>query len=189
MKYLIPRENFSVSYPCCSCFSRSIFVYSPIKRQWFIDWLTIVLCVVLFIAERGVVWEETIILLPDAVKCVFLSATIPNARQFAEWICCLYKQVGCVWDTLSVFRRQTEIQCHFMQIPLEAKGWPTQIRSLICYQCTSLGSDFFAFEIAVWLGNQLISKLCTMTLCHFRVFEVAFTLFRGAWWSLLSMQM
>lgn len=36
--------------------------------------------------ERGVVWEETIILLPDKVHYVFLSATIPNAMQFAEWI-------------------------------------------------------------------------------------------------------
>ncbi|XP_005095875.3 exosome RNA helicase MTR4 [Aplysia californica] len=42
--------------------------------------------------ERGVVWEETIILLPDNVHYVFLSATIPNARQFAEWICHLHKQ-------------------------------------------------------------------------------------------------
>uniref|UniRef100_A0A671PUT6 Exosome RNA helicase MTR4 n=1 Tax=Sinocyclocheilus anshuiensis TaxID=1608454 RepID=A0A671PUT6_9TELE len=43
-------------------------------------------------SERGVVWEETIILLPDNVHHVFLSATIPNARQFAEWICHLHKQ-------------------------------------------------------------------------------------------------
>ena len=35
---------------------------------------------------RGVVWEETIILLPHKVRYVFLSATIPNAMQFAEWI-------------------------------------------------------------------------------------------------------
>ena len=35
---------------------------------------------------RGVVWEETIILLPDKVRYVFLSATIPNSMQFAEWI-------------------------------------------------------------------------------------------------------
>ena len=39
------------------------------------------------------VWEETIILLPDNVHYVFLSATIPNAKQFAEWICHLHKQV------------------------------------------------------------------------------------------------
>ncbi|KAG0244204.1 ATP-dependent RNA helicase mtr4 [Actinomortierella wolfii] len=38
-------------------------------------------------AERGVVWEETIILLPPKCHYVFLSATIPNAMEFAEWIC------------------------------------------------------------------------------------------------------
>ena len=43
--------------------------------------------------ERGVVWEETIILLPDNVHYVFLSATIPNASQFAGWIAHLHKQV------------------------------------------------------------------------------------------------
>ena len=42
--------------------------------------------------ERGVVWEETIILLPDSVKFVFLSATIPNALQFARWIVHIHKQ-------------------------------------------------------------------------------------------------
>ncbi|CAH8657480.1 unnamed protein product [Schistosoma rodhaini] len=42
--------------------------------------------------ERGVVWEETIVLLPDSVRYVFLSATIPNARQFAEWIAHLHHQ-------------------------------------------------------------------------------------------------
>ncbi|KAL1232596.1 Exosome RNA helicase [Trichinella spiralis] len=31
--------------------------------------------------ERGVVWEESIILLPDSVRYIFLSATIPNASQ------------------------------------------------------------------------------------------------------------
>lgn len=44
------------------------------------------------IIERGVVWEESIILLPHVVRYVFLSATIPNARQFAEWICKLHSQ-------------------------------------------------------------------------------------------------
>lgn len=43
-------------------------------------------------SERGVVWEETIILLPDNVHYVFLSATIPNAMQFAEWICKIHGQ-------------------------------------------------------------------------------------------------
>lgn len=42
--------------------------------------------------ERGVVWEETIILLPHNVKFVFLSATIPNALQFATWVAGLHAQ-------------------------------------------------------------------------------------------------
>lgn len=42
--------------------------------------------------SRGVVWEETIILLPDNVHHVFLSATIPNAMEFAEWICKIHNQ-------------------------------------------------------------------------------------------------
>ncbi|KAL3644258.1 Helix-loop-helix protein 2 [Castilleja foliolosa] len=42
--------------------------------------------------ERGVVWEESIIFLPPAIKMVFLSATMSNATQFAEWICNIHKQ-------------------------------------------------------------------------------------------------
>ncbi|GLT69777.1 hypothetical protein SLA2020_419030 [Shorea laevis] len=42
--------------------------------------------------ERGVVWEESIIFLPPEIKMVFLSATMSNATEFAEWICNLHKQ-------------------------------------------------------------------------------------------------
>lgn len=42
--------------------------------------------------ERGVVWEESLILLPDGIRAVFLSATVPNARQFAEWVAFLHHQ-------------------------------------------------------------------------------------------------
>ncbi|GMH36292.1 hypothetical protein BSKO_04160 [Bryopsis sp. KO-2023] len=40
--------------------------------------------------ERGVVWEETIILLPPKTGLVFLSATLPNAREFADWVTSLH---------------------------------------------------------------------------------------------------
>eukprot|EP00020_Sapocribrum_chincoteaguense_P008392 CAMPEP_0170743216 /NCGR_PEP_ID=MMETSP0437-20130122/7151_1 /TAXON_ID=0 /ORGANISM="Sexangularia sp." /LENGTH=1037 /DNA_ID=CAMNT_0011081873 /DNA_START=34 /DNA_END=3147 /DNA_ORIENTATION=- len=40
--------------------------------------------------ERGVVWEESIILLPDTVRFVFLSATLANALEFAEWVAALH---------------------------------------------------------------------------------------------------
>jgi ATP-dependent RNA helicase DOB1 len=36
--------------------------------------------------DRGTVWEESFILSPENVHFVFLSATIPNAREFSEWI-------------------------------------------------------------------------------------------------------
>ncbi|EQC39969.1 hypothetical protein, variant [Saprolegnia diclina VS20] len=42
--------------------------------------------------ERGVVWEESIILLPHKVRFVFLSATIPNSKEFASWICHIHHQ-------------------------------------------------------------------------------------------------
>nr|CAG8628111.1 9611_t:CDS:10 [Entrophospora candida] len=37
-------------------------------------------------SERGVVWEEVIIMLPGHVKFVLLSATVPNTKEFADWI-------------------------------------------------------------------------------------------------------
>jgi len=37
-------------------------------------------------SERGVVWEEVIIMLPEHVKLILLSATVPNTMEFAEWI-------------------------------------------------------------------------------------------------------
>lgn len=36
--------------------------------------------------ERGVVWEEVIIMLPDYVNMIFLSATTPNTNEFSDWI-------------------------------------------------------------------------------------------------------
>eukprot|EP00794_Sanderia_malayensis_P015879 gene15879-17479_t len=37
-------------------------------------------------ATRGVVWEEVLIMLPDHVGIVLLSATVPNTYEFADWI-------------------------------------------------------------------------------------------------------
>jgi len=67
--------------------------------------------------NRGVVWEETIILLPDKVRYVFLSATIPNARQFAEWVTKMHNQpVHVVYTNY----RPTPLQHYFF--PTGAEG-------------------------------------------------------------------
>jgi superfamily II RNA helicase len=36
--------------------------------------------------DRGHVWEEAIILTPNRIRMLLLSATIGNAREFAQWI-------------------------------------------------------------------------------------------------------
>ena len=36
--------------------------------------------------ERGVVWEEVIIMLPEDVTLILLSATVPNTYEFASWV-------------------------------------------------------------------------------------------------------
>jgi superfamily II RNA helicase len=36
--------------------------------------------------ERGVVWEESIVMAPKNSQFVFLSATVPNAKEFADWV-------------------------------------------------------------------------------------------------------
>ncbi|KAI9216691.1 P-loop containing nucleoside triphosphate hydrolase protein, partial [Blastocladiella britannica] len=37
-------------------------------------------------ADRGVVWEEVIIMLPPHVQLILLSATVPNTKEFADWV-------------------------------------------------------------------------------------------------------
>ena len=37
-------------------------------------------------ADRGVVWEEVIIMLPAHVNLILLSATVPNTKEFADWV-------------------------------------------------------------------------------------------------------
>ncbi|KAJ3271047.1 hypothetical protein HDV01_007128 [Terramyces sp. JEL0728] len=37
-------------------------------------------------SERGVVWEEVIIMLPAHVNLILLSATVPNTKEFADWV-------------------------------------------------------------------------------------------------------
>ncbi|KAK4742146.1 hypothetical protein SAY87_000147 [Trapa incisa] len=42
--------------------------------------------------ERGVVWEESIVMAPKNSRFVFLSATVPNAKEFADWVAKVHRQ-------------------------------------------------------------------------------------------------
>lgn len=50
--------------------------------------------------ERGVVWEEVIIMLPKHVGLILLSATIPNTIEFADWVGRTKKKPIYVIETL-----------------------------------------------------------------------------------------
>lgn len=66
--------------------------------------------------ERGVVWEESIVMAPKNSRFVFLSATVPNAKEFADWVakvCCqasvvpsLFLLSPCLWYFLRNFYGQ-----------------------------------------------------------------------------------
>ena len=62
---------------------------------------------------RGVVWEETMILLSNKINYVFLSATIPNAREFAMWISLLKNQPCNI------------VYTEFRPVPLQHYVYPT----------------------------------------------------------------
>ncbi|EJW03718.2 hypothetical protein EDEG_01987 [Edhazardia aedis USNM 41457] len=63
-------------------------------------------------AERGVVWEEAIILSPSHFRFVFLSATIPNADEFAKWVVSISK-VCC--HVIGTDKRPTPLE-HFLWV-------------------------------------------------------------------------
>jgi len=59
--------------------------------------------------SRGSVWEESIILLPDTMHCVFLSATVPNAVEFSKWFSKLKNHPV---DVVSTKRRPIPLKFH-----------------------------------------------------------------------------
>lgn len=65
--------------------------------------------------ERGVVWEESIILLPASIHLVFLSATLSNANEFADWIAQL-KNKPC--NVVSTDMRPVPVSAVGLQTPV-----------------------------------------------------------------------
>ncbi|MBU1037496.1 MAG: DEAD/DEAH box helicase [Candidatus Omnitrophica bacterium] len=63
--------------------------------------------------ERGTVWEESLIFLPEHMNILALSATIPNIGQFAQWIESIHKKaVKVVIETDRPVPLHFAYQCH-----------------------------------------------------------------------------
>ncbi len=60
--------------------------------------------------DRGAVWEEIIIHLPESVSLVSLSATVSNAEEFGEWLQTVRGEV----DTIVEERRPVPLYQHVM---------------------------------------------------------------------------
>ncbi|KAL7750016.1 Antiviral helicase ski2 [Sorochytrium milnesiophthora] len=63
--------------------------------------------------ERGVVWEEVIIMLPAHVSLILLSATVPNTVEFADWVGRTKKKDIYVISTL---KRPVPLE-HYLYVP------------------------------------------------------------------------
>ncbi|KAJ1505744.1 hypothetical protein HMI54_002737 [Coelomomyces lativittatus] len=63
--------------------------------------------------DRGVVWEEVIILLPPHVTLILLSATVPNVKEFAGWVGRTHQKPVYVISTVT---RPVPLE-HYVYIP------------------------------------------------------------------------
>ena len=48
-------------------------------------------------ADRGKIWEETIMMLPKHVQMLMLSATLDKQENFAKWIADINKNRSCYY--------------------------------------------------------------------------------------------
>jgi superfamily II RNA helicase len=58
--------------------------------------------------ERGTVWEESLMFLPDHMRILALSATIPNIDEFARWLESIHKKTVKV-----VVEKERPVPLHF----------------------------------------------------------------------------
>jgi len=105
-------------------------------------------------AERGTVWEESLIFLPPHMQILGLSATIPNIKQVAKWIESIHnKPVKTVIEEKRpvplhfFYQSQNEIVDKIEQLKRVKFGKPNKINQLINYlrQKEALPCIYFVF--------------------------------------------
>ncbi|KAH9503390.1 Helicase SKI2W [Bulinus truncatus] len=81
-------------------------------------------------SERGVVWEEVLIMLPAHVSVILLSATVPNCMEFADWVGRIKQKKIYVVSTLKrpvplehyLYTGNSIKTCNEMFLLIDAKG-------------------------------------------------------------------
>lgn len=122
--------------------------------------------------DRGVVWEECIIMLPRHISLVMLSATIPNSFEFSEWVgrvkeSCIYVistnkravplefAIYCDASVYSIDQQKKDIK-KISNLPADLPVFNKNIKSINRFRINDLGnfvmnrrlvpSIFFAFS-------------------------------------------
>jgi superfamily II RNA helicase len=118
--------------------------------------------------ERGTVWEESLIFLPQHMKILGLSATIPNIKQLADWIESIHKRP---FKTVIEEKRPVPLhfffQCHnevadnITQLKRIKYGRPNKLHSLINYLRQKDGLPCIYFVFGRRRAEELASELCT----------------------------
>lgn len=104
--------------------------------------------------ERGTVWEESLIFLPKHMNLLGLSATIPNIKQFAQWIEAVHnKPVKIVIEDKRpvplhfFYQAQNEVVDNITALKRFSYGRPNRSHSLINYvkEKDGLPAIYFVF--------------------------------------------
>ena len=77
--------------------------------------------------ERGTIWEEAIIFSPEHVRFLCLSATIPNAQEFANWI---HSVGGHKVDVVESGERAVPLK-HYIFDDVVGLSTPQQFRNVV----------------------------------------------------------
>lgn len=104
--------------------------------------------------ERGTVWEESLIFLPDQMNILALSATIPNIKQLAQWIESIHKKpIKIVIEEKRpvplhfYYQCQNEIADNLNSLKRLRESRPNKLNSLVNYirQKQGLPCIYFVF--------------------------------------------
>ena len=121
--------------------------------------------------ERGTVWEESLIFLPTHMNILCLSATIPNIKQFADWIESIHKKhVKVVIEETRPVPLHFFFQCHDKVVDnlnslKNARSYKqNRTHSLIKYVESQDGLPLIYFVFGRKRAEYLASELYD---CHF----------------------